>query len=160
MIRSVQIKDVPQLADLYNFYVQTSSVTFEEDLVSIPEFEQRVNEISAKYPYLVYEENGRIVGYAYAGAFRTRVAYRFACETSVYIHKDHFRKGIAYQLYDALLKALIGSEFKTAIGGITLPNESSVSLHEKFGFQKVAEFKSVGYKFNQWYDVGFWQKLL
>jgi phosphinothricin acetyltransferase len=157
MIRPVELSDASQLVELYNYYVKTSTVTFEEELVTVQDFEARIKEIKAKYPYLVYEENGLILGYAYAGIFRTRVAYRFASESSVYVHHEHFKKGIGRKLYAALLPEMKKAGLKSAIGGITLPNEASVQLHEQFGFVKVAHFKEVGRKFDRWLDVGFWQ---
>ena len=157
MIRPVSLNDTAQILEIYNHYVATSLVTFEEELVSIADFRKRISDIISKYPYLVYEEDAQILGYAYAGVFRTRVAYRFAAESSVYIHKDHFKKGIGSKLYAALLPLMKQQGIKSAIGGVTLPNEGSVKLHEQFGFEKVAHFKAVGRKFDQWLDVGFWQ---
>lgn len=160
MIRKVKPSDIPQILEIYNYYIENSTVTFEEELLDLETFSQRISEITQKYPYLVYEEKGQILGYAYAGIFRTRIAYRFSVETSVYVHKDHYKKGIARNLYADLLEALKSSDIKSAIGGITLPNEASVRLHESMGFEKVGHFKQVGYKFDQWLDVGFWQKML
>jgi L-amino acid N-acyltransferase YncA len=160
MIRSVLESDVPQLLDIYNYYIRTSTVTFEETELELEDFTQRIMGIKAKYPYLVYEENGVILGYAYAGIFRTRIAYRFSVETSVYVHKDHYKKGVARKLYAELIDLLKAADIRSAIGGITLPNEASVRLHESMGFEKVAHFKEVGYKFDQWLDVGFWQLML
>ncbi|MEO9532652.1 MAG: arsinothricin resistance N-acetyltransferase ArsN1 family B [Crocinitomicaceae bacterium] len=157
MIRKATPADAEQIVDIYNYYVKTSTVTFETTLVTVEDFRQRILDILKTYPYLVFEEEGKILGYAYAGIFRTRVAYRFSSEASVYIHKDHFKKGIASQLYTQLLAEMKAQGLKSAIGGITLPNEGSVILHEKFGFKKVAHFEKVGYKFDQWLDVGFWQ---
>jgi len=160
MIRSATPKDAEQIVEIYNHYVKTSTVTFETDLVSVEDFASRISVILEKYPYLVYEENGKIVGYAYAGIFRTRVAYVNSSEASVYVHKDHYRKGIAKKLYTELLIEMKAAGLRTAIGGITLPNDASVKLHESFGFEKVAHFKEVGRKFDQWLDVGFWQLML
>ena len=157
MIRKATPQDAVQIVKIYNHYVETSLVTFEEDLVSEQDFKKRIEEILAQYPYLVYELDGKIVGYAYAGIFRTRVAYRYSSESSVYVHKDYFKKGIASALYKVLLEEMKAMGLKSAIGGITLPNEGSVILHEKFGFKKVAHFERVGFKFEQWLDVGFWQ---
>lgn len=160
MIRPVTAADTQQILDIYNFYVKTSTVTFEEELVSLKDFQKRIDEITAKYPYLVYQEDGQILGYAYAGVFRTRIAYRFSAESSVYVHKDHFKKGIGSQLYAELLPLMKQQGIKSAIGGVTLPNDGSVKLHEQFGFEKVAHFKAVGFKFDRWLDVGFWQLML
>ena len=160
MIRKATIQDAAQIVEIYNYYVQTSTVTFETELVSVSDFENRISSVLENYPYLVNEENGQITGYAYAGIFRTRVAYANSSESSVYVHKDHFRKGIGRKLYAELLKDMKASGLKTAIGGITLPNDASIHLHESFGFKKVAHFKEVGHKFDQWLDVGFWQLIL
>ena len=157
MIRPVSLNDTEKILEIYNHYVATSLVTFEEELVTATDFRQRITDIIAKYPYLVYEEDDQILGYAYAGVFRTRVAYRFSAESSVYVHKDHFKKGVGSQLYAALLPLMKKQGIKSAIGGVTLPNKGSVKLHEQFGFEKVAHFKAVGRKFDQWLDVGFWQ---
>ena len=157
MIRKATPEDAGQIVKIYNHYVETSLVTFEEQVVSEIDFKKRIEDILTEYPYLVYEINGAILGYAYAGIFRTRVAYRYSSESSVYVHKDHFKKGIASALYEELLKEMKAAGLKSAIGGITLPNEGSVILHEKFGFKKIAHFEKVGYKFDQWLDVGFWQ---
>jgi phosphinothricin acetyltransferase len=160
MIRKATIKDAEQIVEIYNHYIKTSTVTFETELVSANDFSKRISNIIEKYPYLVFEENGQIMGYAYAGVFRTRVAYANSSEASVYVHKDHYRKGIAKKLYSQLLQDMKASGLRTAIGGITLPNNASVHLHESFGFEKVAHFKEVGHKFDQWLDVGFWQLML
>lgn len=160
MIRKVELSDIPQILEIYNYYIRTSTVTFEEEVLVLSEFTERIKGITDRYPYLVYVEDGKILGYAYAGVFRTRIAYRFSCETSVYVHKDHYKKGIARSLYTELIDALKPLDIKSAMGGITLPNEASVKLHESMGFEKVAHFKKVGYKFDQWLDVGFWQLML
>lgn len=157
MIRPVLLSDTEQILEIYNHYVATSTVTFEEKLVSAANIKNRISSILEKYPYLVFEEDGKILGYAYASIFRTRIAYRYSAESSVYVHKDHFKKGIGSKLYAALLPLMKEQGLKSAIGGITLPNEGSVKLHEQFGFEKVAHFKAVGRKFDQWLDVGFWQ---
>jgi phosphinothricin acetyltransferase len=160
MIRTVEEKDICEILDIYNYYIKHSTTTFEEEPLDLNEFSTRINNILKQYPYLVYEENGSIIGYAYASIFRTRIAYRFSVETSVYVHKDHYKKGVARKLYIELLQLLKEKGIRSAMGGITLPNEASVKLHESMGFEKAGHFKAVGYKFNQWLDVGFWQKIL
>jgi L-amino acid N-acyltransferase YncA len=160
MIRPASPNDADQIVKIYNYYIKTSTVTFETELLSAKDFADRIATILEKYPYLVYEEDGQIIGYAYAGIFRTRIAYANSSESSVYVHKDHYRKGIAKKLYAQLLIEMKAVDLRTAIGGITLPNDASVKLHESFGFTKVAHFKEVGHKFDQWLDVGFWQLML
>lgn len=159
-IRHAIQEDAAQIAEIYNHYIRTSTVTFETEELSADQMQERIETIQQTYPYLVYEENNQVVGYAYANIFRTRIAYKHSSESSVYVHPDHFRKGIASQLYERLLEEMKASNLKSAIGGITLPNEGSVVLHEKFGFKKVAHFEKVGFKFEQWLDVGFWQLML
>ena len=160
MVRSIQQTDIAEVLSIYEYYVINSAATFEEEVPTLQEFTDRVNDILKKYPYLVYEENGQIIGYAYASVFRTRVAYRFSTEVSVYVHKDHFHKGVGKALYAKLLSMLKKQGYHTAIGGLTLPNDNSIKLHEHFGFKKVAEFKDSGFKFGQWHSTGFWQLMM
>ena len=157
MIRSVQISDAKQIADIYNYYIEHSTHTFEEDVLDVPSVESKIGNIISHLPWLVYEEEGRILGYAYATKWRVRTAYRFSVESSVYIDNKHFKKGIGKKLYESLFNILKEKDTHLVIGGITLPNEPSVILHEKMGFEKVAHFKEVGFKFNKWLDVGYWQ---
>ena len=162
MVRLVRPEDAEQLTAIYNYYIETSGVTFEEDKVASSEMRFRIEKINVKnnFPFLVYEEEGQIKGYAYATTFRERVAYRFSVESTVYVAKEHFSKGIGRILYAALLDELKKGDYHSVIGVITLPNEPSVKLHESFGFKKVGHFTEVGYKFEQWMDVGFWELLL
>lgn len=160
MIREVEQSDIPAIMEIYNHYVQNSASTFEAELVTLPQLEERILRIKSSYPYFVYLENDQVVGYAYADLFRTRVAYRFSCESSVYIHKDHYRKGIAKALYQRLLTELQKGEYKSVVGVITLPNQPSVRLHEEFGYKNVGTFQSAGRKFGEWHDAGFWQLML
>lgn len=160
MIREIEPTDIKHVLAIYEHYVRNSEVTFEEVVPTLNEFTDRVQTILKDYPYLVYEEEGKIIGYAYATLFRTRVAYRHSTEVSVYAHKDHYGKGIGKALYGQLIPVLKERGFHTAIGGLTLPNPASVKLHEHFGFKKVAEFNEVGYKFGKWWSTGFWQLML
>lgn len=157
MIRTVTLNDAKQLADLYNHYVRNTLITFEELEVSTADYAERIKKISADYPFIVYEENGSILGFAYGMKWRERSAYRYALESSVYVKHDAFGKGIGTKLYTELFKQLKAQGCKQVIGVITLPNETSVQLHERFGFVKAAHFRSVGIKFDTWCDVGFWQ---
>jgi len=159
MIRPVALSDARAICDIYNHYVLNTIVTFEEDAVPEQEMEQRIADITAKYPWLVYEEEGRVKGYAYAGPWKSRCAYRYSSECTIYLEHGLGAKGIGSQLYDALFKVL-PANVHSIIGGIALPNEASVAIHEKFGFEKVAQFKEVGYKQNRWIDVGYWEKII
>ncbi len=121
---------------------------------------ERLKLISSQYPWLVYEENNRIIGYAYATKWKSRSAYLYSVESTVYVKKGEERKGIGTKLYTKLLELLLNERIHVVIGGITLPNSSSVGLHEKLGFKKIAHFKEVGYKFGKWRDVGYWELIL
>jgi L-amino acid N-acyltransferase YncA len=158
LIRNVKTDDAEAIAGIYNPYILNSVITFEEVPVTVEEIARRIEtEISAGYPYLVLEGEQKVVGYAYAGVWRTRAAYRNTVESTVYLEQGLNGKGLGTLLYQALIEELRKKEIHVVLGGITLPNPASVALHEKMGFTKVAHFKEVGYKFGRWLDVGFWQ---
>ncbi len=160
MLRAATPADAADIAAIYNHYVETSTISFEESAVSVADMAQRIADVGARLPWLVFEEAGRVVGYAYATAWRVRAAYRFSVESSVYVSPEHPRRGIGARLYRALLDDLRSRGIHAVIGGIAQPNAASVALHEAFGFDKVAHFKQVGKKFGQWVDVGYWELLL
>ena len=160
-VRSASAKDGSQLAVIYNHYIENTLVTFEEASVDAIEMVARLSDVhSAQLPWLVAEREGRVVGYAYASKWRGRCAYRYSAETTVYLDTKSQRRGIGSQLYRELLSALGALGYHVAIGGIALPNEGSVALHERLGFEKVAHFKEVGFKFGGWIDVGYWQRAM
>ncbi len=161
MIRSATARDADAIAGIYNHYVVNTPVTFETEPVGVVEMAQRIEEIlAASLPWLVIEENGTVVGYAYAGKWKGRCAYRHSVETTVYLDAESTGRGHGGALYEALLGQLRALGLHVAIGGIALPNPASVALHEKFGFEPVARFREVGFKFGQWVDVGYWQRML
>ena len=160
MIRSVHKDDAGALCSIYNHYVKNTRVTFEVQEVAAEVFARRISEISATHPWLVAEREGQIIGYAYASPWRVREAYRLSVETTVYLAPGESGQGTGTLLYLQLLEELRSRGFHTAIGGIALPNNASVKLHEKLGFTKVAHFKEVGYKMDSWVDVSYWQKFL
>lgn len=160
MIRPVLPTDAPALADIYNPYVRDTLITFEEEPVSVAEMGARIAKVTAAYPWLVWEEDGVVLGYAYASTWRTRHAYRFAVETTVYLARGHHGKGQGAALYQALLDELRQRGFHSALGCLSLPNEPSVRLHEKLGFKKVGHMTEAGWKFGAWVDVGFWERML
>lgn len=160
MIRQATIDDSAQLCDIYNYYVLETSITFEEQSVTTEDMAQRVQDTLQSLPWLVWEEERRLLGFCYASKWKGRGAYRYSVESTVYLRPDAAGKGRGSQLYAALLDELKQRRFHTVLGGIALPNLPSVALHERFGFEKVAQFKQVGNKFNQWIDVGYWQLLL
>lgn len=161
MIRTVEVSDAQAIASIYNHYVANTTISFEEQPVSAEQMAERILEVRASsLPWLVIEEARKVLGYAYAGKWKARSAYRFSVETSVYLQNGFAGQGFGSQLYEVLFRALQDRGVHVAIGGIALPNEASISLHEKFGMKKVAHFEQVGFKFGKWVDVGYWQKVL
>jgi phosphinothricin acetyltransferase len=151
--------DSGAIARIYNHYVLNTAISFEEQTVTAAEMAERIAEVtSASLPWLVADQAGEVLGYAFASKWKGRCAYRYSVETSVYLDPGFVGQGIGTQLYRALLSVLRGNSIHVVIGGIALPNPASVALHERLGFAKVAHFKEVGYKFNQWLDVGYWQR--
>lgn len=160
-VRAAGLTDAESIAAIYNHYVANTVVTFEEEEVSAAEMERRIHDVwSSSLPWLVAEEAGRIRGYAYATRWRARAAYRFSVEVTVYLAADHGGRGIGTKLYGELFPLLHARSLHAIIGGIALPNDASVALHEKFGMRKVAQFQEVGFKLGRWVDVGYWQRTL
>jgi L-amino acid N-acyltransferase YncA len=157
IIRSVRFDDAPAILDIYAPYVLETPVTFEEIIPNVNEIVSRIEGIASQLPYLVCEMDGKVAGYAYATDFRTRAAYRWIKELSVYIHPDFRRKNIASALYSCVVNLLKYQGVTTALACITVPNPISVSFHENFGFRKVGEFEANGYKLGQWHNVGWWE---
>jgi len=161
IIRNAAPADAAGIAEIYNHHIRETIITFEEKPVIPSEVTQRIqNVLSLALPWLIAESDDDIVGYAYAGKWKERSAYRFAVEVTVYVCPEHLGHGIGADLYNRLLPALKTAGIHTAMGGIALPNDASVRLHEKFGFVKVAHLKEVGFKFGRRIDVGYWQRML
>ena len=160
MIRACAPTDAAAIAALYDHYVRETVVTFEETPVSTDEMARRIAEVSAGYPWLVWTSNEAVVAFAYATAWKSRSAYRFSVESTVYVAPAHQGRGIATALYSALLADLRTRGVHSVVGGIALPNPASVALHEKLRFEKIAHFVEVGRKLDRWIDVGYWQLLL
>ncbi len=159
MIRSVGEQDIAALVAIYNHYIRNSVATFEEVELTAVEMAGRVKKVlDAGYPWLVAEQAGKLVGYAYASRWRERVAYRYSVESSVYLAADAGGHGWGTRLYTELFDQLKALGVHAVIGGITLPNPASVALHEKMGMRKVGELPEVGFKQGQWLDVGYWQR--
>lgn len=160
MIREVKLSDGLKISDIYNYYILNTTVTFEKEKVSTNEMENRITDLTKKFPWLVYEKDKKVIGYAYASAWRVRAAYKYSVEITVYLENGLSGKGIGTELYTELLIRLKNLGMHGVIGGIALPNKACISLHEKFGFEKVAHFKEVGFKFDKWVDVAYWEKIL
>ncbi|CAN5386965.1 GNAT family N-acetyltransferase [soil metagenome] len=159
MIRRISTADIPSICKIYNYYINNSIATFEEVEVGVEEMQKRVEQVSTNYPWIVYEEEGAVIGYAYANQWKTRSAYRYSAEATVYLDHLYAGKGVGSKLYGHLISELNKSKIHSLIGGISLPNEASIALHEKFGFRKCAHFSEVGRKFDRWIDVGYWEKI-
>ena len=157
MIRTFQIKDTQQLLDIYNYYVINSVATFDDKALSIETFSEKITDINNNYPFIVFEEYNKILGYAYGSKFRPKPAYNKTAESTVYVKQGEHGNQIGTLLYKELLTLLKKENYHVILGVLTLPNEASVKLHEKFGFKQVADLKQVGFKFGKWQDVGFWQ---
>lgn len=161
MIRLAQLSDATALADIYNYYVLNTTVTFEEDLVSPDDMALRVSEtIGDDLPWLIAQDDQSVVGFAYASKWKGRCAYRHSVEVTVYLSHSMTSKGIGSALYAALFDMLRDKSIHVVLGGISLPNDASIALHEKFGMTKAAHFEEVGYKFGNWVDVAYWQRRL
>jgi phosphinothricin acetyltransferase len=156
-IRDARSSDVVRICEIYNHYVMSAVATFEEDPVSAAEMEERLRNVQRQFWWLVYEVDGRVVGYAYASAWKTRAAYRYSVESSVYIDPAFHGRGIGKALYERLLANLRTAGMHTVIGGVAGDNEGSIQLHRSMGFAEVARLREVGFKFGQWIDVTYFQ---
>ena len=159
-VRFIDSSDAPAICAIYNPYVLETIITFEQTPVSETDMAQRIRDYTALYPWLVAEVDEKVVAYAYATRWRTRAAYDYTLESTIYVDKAYTGRGIAKPLYLELLRELKARGVHTVVGCIALPNDASAALHEICGFVKVAHFPQVGRKFERWVDVGFWQATL
>ena len=155
-IRLVKTTDAVSLLEIYTPFVLTTAASFETAVPTLEEFKRRIESYSNQAPWLVAEVNGEVVGYAYATAHRSRAAYQWSQETTVYIHPDHRKKGIARVLYLKLLELLKYMGYCKALAVITIPNEPSIAFHKALGFKPIGEMKNIGFKFNQWHTTSWW----
>ena len=160
MIRNVTLGDAEKISEIYNKYITETQITFEEETITVDEMRSRIQTITKKFPWIVYENDGEVIGYTYAAEWKNRTAYRHTVETAIYLDPEHLGKGADTQLKAAMIDELRGRDFHGVISGIALPNPASIALCKKFGFKKVAHFKEAGYKFGKWIDVVYWQLML
>lgn len=167
MIRIATEDDAERLLEIYAYYVEHTAITFEYEVPSVQEFRERIRRTLGKYPYLVSEQDGTIMGYAYAGAFKERSAYAWAVETTIYIAKDVRKKGFGKELYQALEEALALQNIinlNACIGCPIIEDEyltrNSVQYHEHMGYRLVGEFYKCGYKFGRWYNMVWMEKCI
>ena len=159
-LRPATLDDCEAILSIYTPYITDTAVTFETEVPSLEDFHDRMVGIMNFFPYIVAEQSGEIVGYAYAHFQHERAAYRWNAELSVYLKQGSERHGIGSTLYTALMALLKEQGFLRVFGVVTIPNDPSVALHERFGFEKKVQYASMGYKFGEWHDVAWFEKLL
>ncbi|OEK01247.1 hypothetical protein BFP97_06860 [Roseivirga sp. 4D4] len=155
-IRFVQPSDAPDLLKIYAPIVLETATSFETEVPTVSNFSDRIKAYSSKSPWLVAEVNGQIAGYAYGTAHRSRQAYQWNQEVTVYVHPNFQRQGIARKLYTKLLELLKFMGFRKAIAVITIPNDASIKFHTSMGFKHIGEMQNVGFKLGQWHSTSWW----
>lgn len=167
VVRSATVKDAEALLNIYAYYVENTAITFEYDVPTLEEFEQRIANTLKKYPYLVIEKEGAILGYAYAGVFKDRAAYDWSAETTIYLKYDAVKCGLGRMLYEALEEEMKTRGFLNLYACIGYPIEedeyltkNSAQFHAHLGYQTVGEFHKCGYKFGRWYNMIWMEKLI
>jgi phosphinothricin acetyltransferase len=160
MIRTARDDDAAAIHAIYAPSISDGVATFETELPGVEAMRERLRTRLKHYPWLVWEEAGEVLAYAYAGRFRERAAYDWIAETSIYVRADAHRRGIARKLYGVLLDVMRLQGITQAVGVITLPGTASVAMHESMGFTAAGVWRQCGYKLGQWWDVGVWQKEL
>jgi phosphinothricin acetyltransferase len=159
-VRVARDADAAAIAAIYAPYVLDSAISFEETPPGPSDMAARMTAVLDAYPYLVFDDGERVVGYAYGSSHRSKPAYRWSVETTVYVDQTAHRRGVGRALYAELLDLLTRQGFHAAFAGITLPNEKSVGLHEAMGFKFLGTFHEVGFKFGQMQDLGWWRRPL
>lgn len=159
MIRPVRPSDAASIADIYNHYIENTVVTFECEPIDAATIQARIEKTTTNFPYLCFVDpkSEELMGYAYAGPWRERIAFRFTVETSIYVRDGHKRQGIGRRLAEELFQQLRDRKIRNVIASIATPNEASIASHKAFGFSQIGVFPNVGFKFDRWIDVEFWQ---
>jgi phosphinothricin acetyltransferase len=156
-IRAANAADADAISAIYGPYCDGTVISFEETAPTADEMARRIASIGETRPWIVLEDGGAIIGYAYASAHNDRAAYRWSVSTAIYISRDHHRRGAGRALYTTLFALLRALGYRQATAGITLPNPASVGLHGAFGFVPVGAYRQIGYKMGGWHDVGWYQ---
>lgn len=159
-IRFLEEKDIKRIIEIYSYYIENTTITFEYIVPSYNEFKERFFNIQKQFPFIVYEENGIIYGYAYASDHHERAAYKWNCEFSIYIDKNYLGKGTGVVLYNALEEIVKLQGYYNAYSLITVPNERSFALHKKIGFKLECIHENTGFKNGNWIGVSEWIKPL
>ena len=167
VIRTATVADAEELLNIYAYYVENTAITFEYDVPALEEFQQRIENTLKKYPYLIVEDNGQILGYTYAGVFKDRAAYDWSAETTIYLKHDIVKCGFGRMLYEALEKEMKERGFLNLYACIEYPIEedeyltrNSAKFHEYLGYEQVGEFHKCGYKFGRWYNMIWMEKII
>lgn len=159
-IRDATEDDAEACAAIYSPYVTDTAITFESEPPPPAEMAERIAAAQRTHAWVVLERDGRVVGYAYGGQNKSRAAYRWACEVSVYLEPGWRRTGGGRALYGALFDRLAGRGFRVAVAGMTLPNDASVALHRAVGFEPVGTYRRIGWKHGSWHDVAWVQRMI
>lgn len=160
-IRDAASSDAASIAAIYNVHVRTTTATFELEGVNADEMARRIGDVQTRgLPWLVALQDGVVLGYAYATPWKARAAYAYSVESSIYLAESAQGRGLGKRLYAELIERLRDAGIHAVIGGITLPNPTSITLHEALGFEYIGRFREVGWKFERWIDVGYWQLVL
>ena len=166
-IRPVQFSDAPSLVEIYRYYVEKTAITYEYEVPSVTEFENRIKAITGKYPYLVVEKDGELIGYAYTSAFHVRKAYEWSAEMSIYLSDKAKGLGLGRKLYEILEDISKKQGITNLYACIGAPQEedeyltnNSIHFHEHMGYKLIGRFTKCGYKFHRWYDMVWMEKII
>ena len=159
-VRDASEDDAPACAAIYAPYVRETAVSFESEPPTPERMAERITAAIRTHAWVVHEDDGRVVGYAYGGPHQKRDAYRFSCEVSVYVEQGRRRTGAGRALYEALFEQLAARGYRMAVAGMTLPNEASTGLHRAMGFEPVGVYRRIGWKLSAWHDVAWVQRAL
>ncbi|HMG15225.1 MAG TPA: GNAT family N-acetyltransferase [Saprospiraceae bacterium] len=160
IIRPILPEDVPATLEIYKYYVENTSVTFDIEVPSLKEFLDKIEAIRHQFPWLLCLHDNKIIGYAHASKHRIKSAYKWSVESTVYVAQDFHRKGVASLLYESLFDSLRRQGFYNVYAGISLPNDSSEAFHKSIGFELVGTYIKIGYKQGEWHDVRWFQLAL
>jgi len=152
-IRPVSLADAAAITEIYNHYIKATTITFEVEPIMVEEMASRIREIAAQFPYFVYEQDGKILGYCYAHLWKQRAAYSKTLETTIYLDKEATHQGLGTLMVKHLINLCRAQGYHALIACITEGNEASVKMHEQLGFKQVSEYKEVGEKFGRWLGV-------
>ena len=158
MVRNAVLADVPVMLEIYRPYILDTAITFEYEVPTLAEFEERFCTITTRFPWLVWEEEGVVLGYAYAGPFKTRAAYQWDADLSIYLGQDCRGKGIGKSLYTELERRMHDLGYHVLYGVVTSANDASCRFHEALGYRPIAVFENTGVKFGRWYSITWYEK--